>query len=120
MEMKKVLAIITVGVFAVGLYSVIRDRESLKVKDGMLKLVDDLELTVPQRARVRLLVEAEHVAVFDKSLDLSKSRGAKFDAKLYQDEIFSRIIAHTRSDEPELAEKLSMQQRHHELVVREK
>ena len=117
--MRKLLAVITVGVFAVGVFSVIRDRESLKVKSEMLNLVDDLELTSAQRARVRMLVEAEHGAVFGMALDPSRSRGDKFDAKKYQDEMFRRIIAHTRLDEPELAEKLSAQQPHHELIVSE-
>lgn len=117
--MRKALAVVTVAVVAMGIYSLIRDRESLEIKREMLRLVNDLDLTPPQRGRVRLLVEAEHVAAFRRSMDISRSRGDRFDAKLYQEEMFTRLIAHIRDDDPLLAERLSEQQKYHALVVRE-
>ena len=118
--MRKVLAVVTVVVFAVGIYSYFRDRESLKIKSEMLRLVDDLDLTPPQRDRARGMVETHHLSVFARALNLSRERGHKFDAKLYQDEMFARMIEQSRSDDPDLAERLSTQQRHHELIVSEK
>jgi hypothetical protein len=117
--MRKMLAAVTVVVFAVGIYSYFRDRESLKIKNEMLRLVDDLDLSSQQRDRARGMVELAHNSVFAQSLDLSRERGRKFDAKLYQEEMFSRMIAQALSEDADLAERLSTQQRHHDLVVNE-
>jgi hypothetical protein len=117
--MRKLLAVVTVAVFAVGIYSYFRDRESLKIKTEMLRLVDDLDVSPKQRDRVRGIVESAHNSVFERALDLSRERGHKFDAKLYQDEMFARMIELARSEDADLAERLSTQQRHHELVVSE-
>ncbi len=117
--MRKVLAIVTVVVFAVGIYTYIRDRESLKIRGEMLRLMNDLELTPPQLNRVRGMVESMHNFVFARALDLSRERGRKFDAKLYLDEMFVRMIERAKADDPDLAERLSTQQRHHELIVSE-
>lgn len=117
--MRKVLAVVTVVVFAVGIYSYIRDRESLKVRSEMLRMMNDFELSAPQLNRVRAMVESMHNSVFAHALDLSRDRGRKFDVKLYQDEMFARMIERARADDPDLAERLSTQQKHHELVVSE-
>lgn len=117
--MRKALAVITVAVFAVGIYSYFRDRESIKIKSEMLRLVNDLELSPPQLNRVRGMVEALHNSVFAGAMDVSRDRGRKFDAKRYQEELFTRMIELSQSDDPDLAERLSTQQRHHELVVSE-
>lgn len=117
--MRKVLAIVTVAVFAVGIYSYFRDRESLKIKSEMLKLVDELDLATQQRDRARGMVESLHASVFARSLDLSRDRGKKFDARAYQDEMFARMIERARVEDADLAERLSTQQRHHELMVSE-
>jgi len=45
--------------------------------------------------------------------------GKKFDAKAYQDEMFARMIERAKTADADLAERLSTQQRHHELVVSE-
>lgn len=118
-SMRKILAVVTVAVFAVGIYSYFRDRESLKIKKEMLRLVGDLDLTNDQRARARGMVESLHVSVFARSLDISRDRGKKFDAKAYQDEMFARMIERAKTADADLAERLSTQQRHHELVVSE-
>ena len=117
--MRKILAIITVAVFAVGFYSYYRDRESLKIKKEMIRLVGDMELTPAQEDRSRGMVESLHVSVFGHALDLSRDRGKKFDAKAYQDEMFARMIERAKSEDPDLAEQLSTQQKHHELIVSE-
>jgi len=117
--MRKVLAIITLAVFAVGIYATIRDRQSRNVKSEMLRLVGDLDLTPQQHDRVRGMVETEHDFIFDRALDLSRHRGHKFDAKEYQDEMFARLIERAKGEDPDLAERLSTQQKHHELVVSE-
>ena len=117
--MRKVLAVVTVAVFAVGIYSYLRDRESLKIRSEMLRLANDLELTPPQLNRVRGMVESMHNSVFARALDLSRERGRKFDAKLYQEEMFARMIERAKVEDADLAERLSTQQKHHELVVSE-
>jgi len=117
--MRKILAIVTVAVFAVGFYSYFRDRESLKIKKEMIRLVGDMDLTPSQQDRSRGMVEALHNAVFVHALDLSRDRGKKFDAKAYQDEMFARMIERAKTEDPELAERLATQQKHHELVVSE-
>lgn len=113
------LAVVTVAVFAVGFYSYFRDRQSLKIKKEMLRLVGDLDLSSHQRDRARDMVESAHSSVFALSLDLSRERGRKFDPKLYQDEMFAHMIAQSLSEDADLAERLSTQQRHHDLVVSE-
>ncbi len=118
--MRKALAVVTVVVFAVGIYSSFRDRESLKIRGEMLRLMNDLDLTPPQLSRVRGMVESMHNSAFARALDLSRDRGRKFDAKLYQDEMFARMIERAKSEDPNLAERLSTQQTHHELVVSER
>jgi hypothetical protein len=109
--MRKLLAIVTVAVFAVGVYALIRDRESLRVKKAMLELVDELDLTKLQRGRVRLLVEAFHADAFRASSEQGRLTGDALDWGRYQNEIFSRLIEQTRKDEPALAERLSEQQK---------
>jgi hypothetical protein len=86
----------------------------------MLRLANDLELTPPQLNRVRGMVELMHNSVFAQALDLSRARGRKFDATLYQEEMFTRMIDRAKGDDPDLAERLSTQQKHHELVVSER
>lgn len=113
------LAVVTVVLFAVGIYSYFRDRESLKIRNEMLKLVGDLDLSEAQRARARGMVESLHASVFARSLDISRDRGKKFDAKAYQDEMFAQMIERAKIEDASLAERLSTQQRHHELVVSE-
>ena len=117
--MRKVLALVTIAVFAAGFYSYFRDRESLKIKREMLALVGDLELTPEQANVARNMVESLHTAVFARALDISRDRGRKFDARAYQDEMFARMIDRAKADDVDLAERLSTQQKHHDLVVSE-
>lgn len=117
--MRRALAVITVAVFSMGIYSYFRDHESAKIKSEMLRLVNDLDLTPGHLNQVRNMVEMLHDSAFADALDISRDRGQKFDARLYQDEMFARMIAQTRGPDPDLAERLSTQQRHHELVVSE-
>lgn len=115
--MRKLLGIVTVCVFAVGFYAMMKDRESRTVKLEMLQLVDQLDLSPTQRGRVRLLVESVHGPAFRKALDVTRARGTRFDAVAYKDEVFARLIDRVRADEPQLAEKLSIQQHHHQLKI---
>ena len=116
--MRKLLAVVTIAVVTVGTYTYSRDRESLKIKNEMLRLVDDLELSPQQRDRARGMVESAHNSVFASALDLSRERGHKFDARLYQEEMFASMIAQARNEDADLAERLSTQH-HHDLVVSE-
>lgn len=118
--MRKALAVVTVAVFTVGIYTYFRDRESLKIKKEMLALVGDLELTPDQHNRARNMVESFHNDVFAHAMDLSKAQGHKFDARAYQDEMFARMIARAREQDPVFAERLSTQQKHHDLLVQER
>lgn len=117
--MRKLLAVVTVAVVGVGVYAWLRDRESVKIRGEMLRLVNDLELTPSQLSMTRGMVESMHNDVFARALDLSRDRGRKFDSKLYYEEMFARMIERAKTADPDLAERLSTQQPHHELVVHE-
>lgn len=118
--MRKLFAGVVLVAFAVGFYAYRQGGASVKVKSEMLRLVDDLKLSPEQHEAARRMVELHHEAVYGDALDISRDRGRKFDASLYQEEFFRRMIDQARQDgDAELADRLSAQRNDIRLVVTE-
>ncbi len=118
--MRKLLAGIVIVAFAIGFYTYRQGGASVNVKTEMLRLVDDLNLSPGQHETTRRMVELHHEAVYGDALDISRDRGRKFDVKLYQEELFRRMIDQARQDgDADLADRLSAQRNDIQLVVTE-
>ncbi len=118
--MRKVLGGLVLLVFAVGFYTLRHDRASATVKAEMLRLTEDLDLSPDQHESTRQMVELHHEGVFRDATDIARDRGEMFDERLYQEELFRRMIDKAREDgDAELSERLSNQRNHIKLIVRE-
>ncbi|MEK7711083.1 MAG: hypothetical protein AAB341_04225 [Planctomycetota bacterium] len=118
--MRKLLAGVVIVAFAIGFYAYRHGGASTKVKSEMLRLVDDLNLSPEQHEAARRMVELHHEAAYGDALDISRDRGQKFDARLYQEVLFRRIIDQARQDgDADLADRLSAQRNDIQLVVTE-
>jgi hypothetical protein len=118
--MRKLLAGVVILAFAIGFYAYRHGGASANIKIEMLRLVDDLKLSPEQHEAGRRMVELHHEAVFQNATDISRDRGRKFDARLYQEELFRRMIDQARQDgDADLANRLSAQRNDIQLVVTE-
>ena len=119
--MRKFLAIAVLFAFAVLFWMYHRDSQSRNVRAEMIRLVDDMDLSVSWREETRQLVRQHHKPAFDKALDVSRGIGEKFDAAVYQNEVFDRVIEQLRGEgQFDLADKLSDLRKYHRLVVTER
>jgi hypothetical protein len=117
---RKLLAGIVIVAFAIGFYAYRHGGASTNVKSEMLRLVDDLNLSAEQHEAARRMVEFHHEAVYGDAMDISRDRGRKFDAGLYQEEFFRRMIDQARQDgDADFADRLSAQRNDIKLVVTE-
>jgi hypothetical protein len=118
--MRKLLAGAVIVAFAIGFYAYRHGGASANIKSEMLRLVDDLNLSPEQHEAASRMVELHHEAVYGDALDISRDRGKKFDAGLYQEEFFRRMIDQARQDgDADLADRLSAQRHDIQLVVTE-
>ena len=118
---RKILGVLCVVVSAVLFYNYMRSDSSNRIKNEMLRLLDDMELTAEERAEAKRLVEAHHAAVFESALDVSRKLGNKFNENLYYDELFTQMIDQASADgHSELAQKLDSQRKLHSLNVTER
>ena len=118
--MRKLLVGVVLVAFAIGFYSYRLGGAGTEIKLEMLRLADDLDLTPQQHDAVRRMVEFHHDAVFKDSVDISRDRGQRFDARLYQEELFRRMIEQAAHDgDSELSDRLFAQRNAIQLVVTE-
>lgn len=119
--MRKVIGILMLLAAAVAVYFYYQQRVSEPVKQELMRIADDMDLSPAWTADLKNMIEQFHDGAFRKALDVSKELGRKFDEKLYYDEIFRRIIdSANQQGKTEFAAKLAEEKEFHSLAVTER
>lgn len=119
--MRRILALFSVVVVAVGVYVYRRDNASDCIRKEMLGIVSDMDLSPEDSDTVSRLVNRFHNQVFEDHFDPKRAHGKKFDVNGYYNDIGTRIAETLGADgQDELAHDFRLQQSGFTLTVTER
>lgn len=117
---RTLFALIVIAVAATTVFLYRRGNAGAEVKREIVAIVNEIELPQDWRTTAEEYIHAAHEKAFNKAMDVTRKFGEKFDAKVYYDDIFDRIIAWARDDgKADLAAKLEEARKAHSLRVTE-
>jgi hypothetical protein len=97
--MRRVLALVAIAIVAVGIYILRHDNASDRIRQEMLGVVSDMDLSPTGRDIVSDCVDHHHEQVFKKHFDPSRAHGKKFDVNGYYNDIGTLTEQALRADE---------------------
>ena len=119
--MRNVIALLIVVGVGVGVWKYLQGTASDEIKNQMLLILDDMDLSAQERNEIKPLLSQFHEQAFDRALDISKKHGQKFDEKSYYDEVFNLVVGELREKgNVLLADKVERLQTLHSLTVTER
>lgn len=119
--MRNVIALLIVVGVGVGVWKYLQETASDEIKNQMLLILDDMDLSEQERGEVRPILLQFHAQAFNQALDISKRHGRKFDGKSYYGEVFNLVVDELfEKGNILLADKVKRLQAHHSLIVTER
>ena len=97
--MRRILALAAIAIVAAGTYVLRHDNASDRIRQEMLGIVSDMDLSPAGRDIVSHYVDRLHDRVFKKHFDPSRTHGKKFDVNGYYNDIGTLAEEALRGDE---------------------
>ena len=91
------ISLIILACVAFGGYKYVYSRASDGVRDEVLKIVDDMSIESQWRPEVRRYIRQAHDQAFEAALNVKAQLGRKFNAQVYVDELFDRVVQYARN-----------------------
>ncbi|MCH7840549.1 MAG: hypothetical protein IID38_10000 [Planctomycetes bacterium] len=119
--MRNAIALLIVVGVGVGVWKYLQETASDEIKNQMLLILDDMDLSAQEREEVRPILLQYQEQAFTQAMDISKRHGRKFDEKSYYDEVFNLVVGELlEKGNVLLAEKVKRLQTLHSLIVTER